>query len=103
VESCLPCFDGDPVFCSLLQGNTHEPERSFFDNVVQDFPRSEQHYQHNRAILIITLYDADGAAIEIADSAPWFKRLGRVFRPMMMVRHVRLVIDHHRHADYLPG
>jgi hypothetical protein len=96
VGSCLPCFDGDPVFFSLLQGNTHEPEHSFVTIVVQDFPRSEQHYQHKRVILIIALYDADGPAIEIADFAPRFKRLDRIFRSMMMVGHVRLVIDHPR-------
>ncbi len=96
VWSCLPRFDGDPVFCSLLQGNTGEPEHGFFDVVVQNFARGEQHYLHNTAILITTLYDADGAALEIADFAPRFKRLDRVFRPMMMVRHVRPVIGHPR-------
>ncbi|MEX2450409.1 MAG: glycoside hydrolase family 15 protein [Rhodospirillales bacterium] len=99
VWACFPRFDGDPMFCSLLQNWTPEQEakaHGFFDIVVNNFARSEQHYLHNSAILITTLYDTDGAAIEITDFAPRFKRNDRIFRPMLMVRHVRPVIGHPR-------
>jgi GH15 family glucan-1,4-alpha-glucosidase len=94
VWSCLPRFDGDPVFCSLLNGNGEDPEFGFFDIVIDKFERSEQRYLHNTAILVTTLYDRDGAAVEITDFAPRFKNMDRVFRPMMMVRHVRPSIGH---------
>ncbi|MEQ8196366.1 MAG: glycoside hydrolase family 15 protein [Rhodospirillales bacterium] len=99
VWSCFPRFDGDPMFCSLLQNRTPEQEakaHGFFDIVVNNFARAEQHYLHNSAILITTLYDTDGAAIEITDFAPRYKQNDRVFRPMLMVRHVRPVIGHPR-------
>ena len=98
VWCCLPHFDGDPVFCSLLKDH-HEPgpgfeddgNDGFFDIAVDGFHHSEQHYLRNTAILITTIHDANGASIEITDFAPRFKRLGRNFRPMMIVRHVRPV------------
>ena len=96
VWSCFPRFDGDPIFCSLLNGGGKDPGFGFFDIPIENFARSEQHYLHNSAILVTTLYDKDGAALEIADFAPRFKRLDRLFRPMTMVRHVRPVIGHPR-------
>ncbi|MBL6959135.1 MAG: glycoside hydrolase family 15 protein [Rhodospirillales bacterium] len=100
VWACFPRFDGDPLFCSLLgndaEGGPEDRESGFFDIELQNFARSEQHYLHNTAILITTLYDTDGAAVEITDFAPRFKRLERMFRPMMMVRQVRPVIGHPR-------
>jgi GH15 family glucan-1,4-alpha-glucosidase len=99
VWCCLPRFDGDPVFCHLLDdGGDIDPgfgdddgRAGFFDIAVDDFYRSEQTYVHNTAILKTVLYDKSGAAIEITDFAPRFKRLDRNFRPMMVVRHVEPV------------
>ena len=48
VWSCIPRFDGDPVFCSLLDG---ADGIGHFDIVLDDFARSEQHYLHNTALL----------------------------------------------------
>ena len=100
VWSCMPRFDGDPVFCSLLNGGAHgeNPEKDFgfFDIQLENFARSEQYYVHNTAILKTTLYDADGAAVEITDFAPRFKHMERIFRPMMMVRHVDPIAGHPR-------
>ena len=102
VWCCLPRFDGDPVFCSLLNDHSgdgdevNESAVGFFDVAVDGFVRSEQHYLQNSAILITTLYDKDDAVLEIADFAPRFKRLDRNFRPMMMVRHVRPIRGHPR-------
>ena len=90
VWSCLPRFDSDPVFCSLLNGD--EEEFGFFDFEIENFARNEQHYLYNTAILVTTLFDRHGAAVEITDYAPRFKQLGRVYRPVMMVRQIRPVI-----------
>ena len=92
VWSCMPRFDSDPVFCSLLNGGEHggnpDTHFGFFDIQVENFTSSEQRYLHNTAILRTTLHDAEGATLEITDFAPRFKRLDRMFRPAMMVRHV---------------
>ena len=90
VWSCLPRFDSDPVFCSLVNGD--EDEFGFFDFEIENFARSEQHYLFNSAILVTTLFDRHGAAVEITDYAPRFKQLGRVHRPVMVVRQIRPVI-----------
>ena len=89
VWSCMPRFDGDPVFCSLLNGDGDDEKFGFFDIVLENFERSEQHYLHNTAIVVTTLYDANGSAVEITDFAPRFKQYGRIYRPLQMVRRVR--------------
>ena len=89
VWSCMPRFDGDPVFCALLNGNGDDEKFGFFDIVLEDFERSEQHYLHNTAIVVTTLYDSNGSAVEITDFAPRFKQYGRIYRPLQMVRRVR--------------
>lgn len=91
VWSCMPRFDGDPVFCALLNGNGDDEKFGFFDIAVDDFAGSEQHYLRNTAILVTTLYDAHGSAVEITDFAPRFKQFGRIFRPLMTVRRVKPV------------
>lgn len=87
VWSCMPRFDGDPVFCALLR-NTQDG-RGAFSIKIQDFARAEQHYLRNTAILVTTLYDQTGGAVEITDFAPRFSQFGRTFCPMMIVRRVR--------------
>jgi GH15 family glucan-1,4-alpha-glucosidase len=96
VWACFPRFDGDPLFSNLMNGNGEEPEAGFFDITIENFARSEQHYQHNTAVLTTTLYDGHGSAVEITDFAPRFKDRGRIFRPLMMVRLVRPVIGYPR-------
>ncbi len=100
VWSCMPRFDSDPVFCSLLNGGEHggnpDTDFGFFDIQVENFTSSEQRYLHNTAILRTTLHDAEGATLEITDFAPRFKRLDRMFRPAMMVRHVAPITGHPR-------
>ena len=96
VWACFPRFDGDPFFCSLLNDTGEEPDSGFFDVEVEDFVRSEQHYLHNTAILVTTLYDSSGSALEITDFAPRFKSRDRMFRPLMLVRQLRPVIGHPR-------
>ncbi|GIK98940.1 MAG: glucoamylase [Alphaproteobacteria bacterium] len=87
VWCCLPRFDGDPVFCSLL--NNGREDLGFFEIELLGFVRAEQFYRRNSAILVTRLYDGEGGAIEITDFAPRFKRYGRIFRPIGMARVVR--------------
>ncbi|MDH4045395.1 MAG: glycoside hydrolase family 15 protein, partial [Gemmatimonadota bacterium] len=87
----FPHFDGDPFFGSLL----HEPAlddpeaRGFYEITLDGQIRSEQHYLPNTAILVTTLEDDTGCAIEITDFAPRFHHYGRFFRPPSIVRLVR--------------
>ncbi len=96
IWSCMPRFDGDPVFCALLNGNGDDEKFGFFDIAIDDFARSEQHYLRNTAILVTTLYDAHGSAVEITDFAPRFKQFGRIFRPLMTIRRVKPVLGNPR-------
>jgi GH15 family glucan-1,4-alpha-glucosidase len=100
VWSCLPRFDGDPVFCALLNGDrVNDPSaelrpdtHGFFAVSVDEFARAEQSYVHNTAVLVTRLYDRHGSAVEITDFAPRFKQHGRFYRPIMIVRRLRPVI-----------
>jgi GH15 family glucan-1,4-alpha-glucosidase len=93
VWACIPRFDGDPVFCSLLHGRPerHESDFGFFTIELLDFVRSEQEYLSNTPILITRLYDSQGGALEATDFAPRFYQFGRIFCPMMIVRYVRRI------------
>ena len=86
VWACLPRFDSDPVFSSLMQEETRES--GSFAIELLDFVESERAYDGHTAILRTTLRDAHGGAIEIRDFAPRFPNFGRTFRPTMMMRTV---------------
>ena len=90
--ACLPRFDGDATFCSLLrERGAHGSEQDFgyFGIDLADLERAEQHYLENTAVLITRLYDCHGGSIEIADFAPRFRHYGRTFRPMCLIRRLR--------------
>jgi len=87
VWCCMPRFDGDPVFCQLLDGGG-DPDAGVFAIELERMVRSEQHYVANTAILVTRLYDDAGNACEITDFAPRFLSLGRTFRPITLVRRV---------------
>ena len=89
IWSCLPSYDGDPMFCRLI--NDDNGAGGFFDIRLDDFESSEQSYVPNSAVLTTTLRAADGAAVEITDFAPRFKQFGRTYRPVMTVRIMRPV------------
>ena len=88
VWSCLPRFDGDPGFCSLVDDDDHA-ERGFWDIVLDGQTSSEQVYWRNSAVLETRLYDDQGGGIAIVDFAPRFKQYDRTFRPTTLVRKVR--------------
>lgn len=89
VWACLPRFDSDAVFCSLLRERKSDEDFGFFAVDLVDRARSEQEYLANTAILVTRLYDRHGGAVEITDFAPRFRKFGRMFRPMMLVRRLR--------------
>ncbi len=86
VWCCLPTFDGDPAFCSLL-----EPRVDGGDWTVEleDFATSEQAYVGHTAVLRTILRDRHGGAVEITDFAPRWRQHGRFYRPVMLVRRIR--------------
>jgi GH15 family glucan-1,4-alpha-glucosidase len=87
VWCCVPRFDGDPLFCSLL--NDGNGDKGFWDIELFDFAHSEQEYRRNSAVLVTRLHDEHGGIVEITDFAPRFKQFGRMYRPMSLVRHIR--------------
>jgi GH15 family glucan-1,4-alpha-glucosidase len=89
VWACLPRFDGDPMFCSLLRERQKESDFGFFAIDVAEFVRSEQSYLDNTAIVLTRLYDRHGGCVEVTDFAPRFAQFGRTFRPMMIVRRLK--------------
>ena len=89
VWACFPRFDGDPAFCSLLRERTRDEDFGFLAVELLDCARQEQEYLVNTPILVTHLYDRAGGGVEITDFAPRFRHHGRMFCPMMLVRHVR--------------
>ncbi|KAF1721791.1 glycoside hydrolase family 15 protein [Pseudoxanthomonas wuyuanensis] len=86
VWSCLPAFDGDPAFCSLLSPRDHDG--GDFAIELEDFAGSEQNYLNNTAILRTVLRDRHGGAVEIIDFAPRWRQHDRFYRPVMLIRQV---------------
>ena len=86
VWHCLPRFDGDPVFCSLLNGE--DPDEGFAEVVLENFADAQQAYLGNSAILTTVLTDANGASVRLTDFCPRFKQFDRIFRPAMLVRRI---------------
>lgn len=94
VWSCFPRFDGEPVFCSLLDGLSEdstgrERRGGIFSIQLHGMARCEQSYLDNTAVLASNLSDDHGGALEVTDFAPRFYRYGRMFRPPMLIRRLR--------------
>jgi len=89
VWCCLPSFDGDPVFCSLLQGDSPPTDIGTFAVDLIDRVKTEQEYVADTPILVTRCHDANGGSIEITDFAPRFEKDGKLFCPMMLVRQIR--------------
>ena len=87
--ACMPRFDGDPVFCTLLGSPQAGTGWGRFAVELEGLARSEQFYVRNTAIVVTRLYDHNGGAVEVTDFAPRFEQFGRTFRPVMLVRQVR--------------
>ena len=89
VWSCMPRFDGDPVFHALLDSPQGIGADGCYEIGIENLARTEQAYDHGTAVLRTRLYDAQGAAIEVVDFAPRFFMRGRPYSPTMIVRRVR--------------
>ena len=87
VWCCLPSFDDDPVFCSLLSPTLGDC--GYFNLALDGENASTQRYLENSAVLLTRLDAADGSAVEICDFAPRFRQHGRIFHPMSIVRTIR--------------
>jgi GH15 family glucan-1,4-alpha-glucosidase len=87
VWCCLPRFDGDPVFHSLLGAPEGAPEDGVFSIEIESQTGASQAYIENTAILKTTLRGETGA-VEITDFCPRFYRRDRAFRPQMLVRRI---------------
>jgi GH15 family glucan-1,4-alpha-glucosidase len=88
VWCCFPRFDGDPVFCSLLEVSDDSPAAGLFDIQLTNLESAKQEYIRNTAMLVTTLTDDAGATVQITDFAPRFKHYGRLFRPTVLVRRI---------------
>ncbi|NWG45706.1 MAG: glycoside hydrolase family 15 protein [Alphaproteobacteria bacterium] len=90
VWACQPRFDGDPVFCALLDDKPFEDEAAFgfFEVDLARLVRSEQRYIRNTAVLVTRLEDDRGGVVEIIDFAPRFRQFGRTYRPQAYARLV---------------
>lgn len=54
---CLPRFDGDPVFCSLLRRTN---DIGFYEISLEGFSHSKQYYVRNTGVLKTELYNKNG-------------------------------------------
>jgi len=86
---CLPRFDGDPIFCTLLRKTN---DIGFYEIKVENFSHSSQNYIKNTGVLRTILYTKNGEAVEITDFAPRFMMNDRAYRPTMLVRIVKPLI-----------
>ena len=80
VWCCFPRFDGDPIFCSLLEVKDDPTGAGLFDIELTNLESAKQEYLRNTAILVTTLTDDAGATVQITDLAPRFKHYGRLIR-----------------------
>jgi GH15 family glucan-1,4-alpha-glucosidase len=91
VWTCLPRFDSDPVFCRLLRSEGEQELPGFYDVELLDIASAERQYLTNTAILVTTLHDSNGGAIQITDVAPRYNYLGRLFTPMILLRQIKAI------------
>src|SRR5436190_6200820 len=96
VWCCVPRFDGDPIFHSLLGNAAGAPQDGVFSVELEGFARSEQAYDPSTAVVRTRLFDAAGEGIEVVDFCPRFLNRDRSFRPAQIVRRVRPLVGHPR-------
>lgn len=91
VWCCLPRFDGDPAFCSLLKEHSEGEGAGYCTVQLLDRVDASQSYVANTAVLVTHLTDRHGGVIEITDFAPRFRQYGRMFMPVMIVRQIKRI------------
>jgi GH15 family glucan-1,4-alpha-glucosidase len=80
VWCCLPRFDSEPVFGSLL-----DPDGGSFTVGAADHTPGTQRYLENTNVLE-TVFDAPGGRFRVLDFAPRYELHGRIFRPTQILR-----------------
>ncbi|MGB5086596.1 MAG: glycoside hydrolase family 15 protein [Methylocystis silviterrae] len=90
VWCCLPRFDGEPVFHSLLGAPKDAEDSGIFAIEIEDYVHSEQSYDDNTAILETILHGKQGS-VRIRDFAPRFWWRDRPFLPQTLVRRLKPV------------
>ena len=88
VWACLPRLDGDPAFNALLKTEGGDARTGVFAVDLQGQAAASRRYLRNSAVLETILRDDHGNVARIVDFCPRFRRLGRIFRPMMFIRLV---------------
>jgi len=87
VWTSWPRIDGDPVFCSLVDGD--DPDGGYFSiEFDEETVATEQSYDRNTAIVRTIHRSASGASFMVTDFAPRFRQFGRMYRPPMIIRRV---------------
>ncbi|MBX9643644.1 MAG: glycoside hydrolase family 15 protein [Novosphingobium sp.] len=84
---CAPRVDGEPVFSALLDED--EPQHGFWVIEIEDIAVTSQFYLRNTPILVTQQIDKSGNAIEVIDFCPYYRRMGRNYRPVAFARIVR--------------
>ncbi|MGE0849384.1 MAG: glycoside hydrolase family 15 protein [Hyphomicrobiaceae bacterium] len=82
---CFPRFDSDPVFSRLL---ADDEEKGFCDVVMEGTTHSSAEYVRNTAIVVTTIEDDKGNALQITDFVPRFRRFERIFNPPQIFRRI---------------
>jgi GH15 family glucan-1,4-alpha-glucosidase len=91
---CFPRFDGDPVFCALLGGDSPRDEPGTFTIELEGGIKTEQMYTPDTPILVTRLLDAKGGGVEITDFCPRYEKDGNLYCPKLLVRQVRPIGGH---------
>ncbi len=94
VWGCVPRVDGDPVFCSLLNGDRRDSGIWRFE--LEGQVSATQSYIRNTPILVTRLEAEDGSIAEVLDFCPRFEGKGRMYRPVAYGRILRPIAGNPR-------
>jgi GH15 family glucan-1,4-alpha-glucosidase len=83
---CMPRFDGDPVFCSLLAGDKSETAGGTFTIELEGGTKIDQAYLPDTPILVTRSLDDAGNGIEITDFCPRYGPNESLICPPALVR-----------------
>lgn len=92
VWACVPRVDGDPIFSALLgaaQGRSGADAAGRWSVEVEGCAHISQAYWRNTPVLVSTITDGAGNALEVIDFCPRRQRLDRVYRPTAFARILR--------------
>ena len=82
---CFPRFDGDPVFCRLLSGDS---EKGVCDIKLHGATHIVSRYLRNTAVLETVMTDDAGNSLRVVDYFPRLRRFERVHHPPQLFRRI---------------